>query len=157
VQDQQQVSGSPTGGESRRDPAPLRLNLLSLRELRSYLSGQPKWIWAVAFAGFMLSPFSPYNDAIVNIPPSLFLAWLTAKVVPVHPAILAGIYYVLSNLLGIGLMALAFARLSPRPSLRWSLSRRQLIISAIYVAVSVVLTLVSINAVRSGLMQILGR
>ena len=66
--------------------------------------------------GYILSPFSPWNDAVVNVAPSVFLAtWLFGTAGRLH-VIMSAVFYVLSNVLGIALLMLAF-RLS---SIKWA-------------------------------------
>jgi hypothetical protein len=137
--------------------APLWIRLLTMKGLRDRLSGQPPLVIAIAITGYLLSPFSAYNDALVNIPPSWFLAHLTARVLPVHEALLAGCYYVLSNILGIGMMGWAFSRVRPRPKLRWTLSPRQLLGSLVYVLITVVIVWVGFGGIAEGLRTMLGR
>ncbi len=58
----------------------------------------------LAFIGFMLSPLSWWNDAFVNIPIALVLAWAVAAIYhpAFEPALVAG--YWLTNVAGFVLM-----------------------------------------------------
>ena len=57
--------------------------------------------------GYLLSPFSLWNDVVVNILPSVFLAQITTEFLPFSVLALAVTYYVLSNVLGLVMMGLA--------------------------------------------------
>ena len=59
----------------------------------------------VFFVGWLLSPLTFWNDAIVNIPISYLCASLTSRFIPGHFVVLTLIYYWLSNILGLLMMA----------------------------------------------------
>ena len=58
----------------------------------------------VFFIGWMLSPFTFWNDAFVNIPVSYLCANLFVKVFPANFLITVIVFYWLSNVLGLLLM-----------------------------------------------------
>lgn len=55
----------------------------------------------ISIIGFILSPFSWWNDLLVNIPIAYFLSVLTLKILPGNLALYMVIYYWLSNILGL--------------------------------------------------------
>ncbi len=59
---------------------------------------------ALAFIGFMLSPLSWWNDAVVNLPLALAFAWLVGWIYrpAFEPAVVLG--YWLTNIVGFVLM-----------------------------------------------------
>ena len=62
---------------------------------------------AVFLIGWLLSPFTTWNDVLINIPLAYISASLFIKVFHGHFALLVIIFYWLSNALGLGLMYLA--------------------------------------------------
>ena len=91
---------------------PLRLRDLNWNRLRTWLGGADKSAIGLGFAGYMLSPLSPYNDAVVNIAPSYLLARWTAAVLPLGIPLLTAAYYVLSNIVGMILLWGAMRKLT---------------------------------------------
>lgn len=59
---------------------------------------------AIFFAGWLLSPLTFWNDAIVNIPIAYVLASLARRVFRADFLILVLVFYWISNLLGLVLM-----------------------------------------------------
>ena len=59
------------------------------------------------FIGWVLSPFTSWNDAFVNIPLSYICANLAVRFIPVNFLTLVLIIYWLTNILGIAMMYLA--------------------------------------------------
>jgi hypothetical protein len=59
----------------------------------------------VFFIGWLLSPLTFWNDALVNIPISYLCASLTRRVIPGDFLILTLVYYWISNILGLWMMA----------------------------------------------------
>ena len=57
--------------------------------------------------GWLLSPFTLWNDVFVNIPLSYILANIYIKFFPADFAALVVVFYWLSNLLGVALMAVS--------------------------------------------------
>lgn len=100
----------------------------------------------LAVAGFMLSPLSWWNDAIVNLPLALAFAWLVALPCPkswketvFDVAVIVG--YWLTNVLGFVLMHKGVKQaLSDKdsPTTRREI-KKDLIVSLIYTALIVVL------------------
>jgi hypothetical protein len=95
-------------------PPDLALRTLSWNRLRTWLACASKPAIAIGFVGYMLSPFSPYNDVVVNIAPSYFLARWTAICIPLGIPVLTAVYYILSNILGIVLLWLSVRKLTGR-------------------------------------------
>lgn len=62
------------------------------------------WNRTVFFIGWILSPFTFWNDAFVNIPISYLCASLAAKVFRVDFLIAVLVFYWISNIAGIGLI-----------------------------------------------------
>ncbi len=90
----------------------LQLRSLTLKRLSCWLRNADKSALVIGFIGYTLSPFSPYNDVVVNIAPSYFLAVLTARMIPLSVGLLTATYYVLSNLLGIFLLWLSLRKIT---------------------------------------------
>ncbi|MCX5686602.1 MAG: hypothetical protein NTW09_03990 [Candidatus Omnitrophica bacterium] len=65
----------------------------------------------IFFLGWMLSPFSLWNDAFVNIPLSYIMANLEFRFVHINFLTLVLIFYWISNGLGIALMYLSGKKL----------------------------------------------
>ena len=59
----------------------------------------------VFFVGWLLSPLTFWNDALINIPISYLCASLTSRVLPGNFIVLTLVYYWLSNVLGLCMMA----------------------------------------------------
>lgn len=90
-------------------------------------TGSRQWIYmarrlagaGLASLGFILSPFSWWNDAIVNIPLALIAARLASEIVDVSFGLLFTIFYWTSNIIGILMMvAGASYSLGRKPSRR---------------------------------------
>jgi hypothetical protein len=58
----------------------------------------------VFFIGWILSPFTVWNDAIVNIPAAYLLANLAIRFVHLDFGLLVIVFYWATNILGIALM-----------------------------------------------------
>lgn len=128
----QSLESGGIGGEIQ----PLLLRSLSWKPLAVRLKTRNRFAIVGGFIGYMLSPFSPYNDIIVNIAPSYFLAVYTGKIIPVSVAVLTATYYGLSNLLGILLLWLSIRKLTNRVNALPSWWQAMLM--AIWVAASVI-------------------
>lgn len=59
----------------------------------------------IFFVGWLLSPLTFWNDALVNIPISYLCASITSRIIPGNFIVLTLIYYWLSNILGLWMMA----------------------------------------------------
>jgi len=96
----------------------------------------------LGFIGFMLSPLSWWNDAVVNLPLALAFAWLVSLFY--RPAFEASVIigYWLTNVLGFVLMHKGARKMSsstvPQPYSRRDF-QRDLLISLLYTALIVVL------------------
>lgn len=112
---------------------------LTWKQLAVQLKTCNRFAIIVGLIGYLLSPFSPYNDAIINIAPAYFLAFYTAKILGVSIAFLTAIYYVVSNLLGILLLWLAIRKLANRVDARPSW--KQAVFMLAWIAASVVFLL----------------
>jgi hypothetical protein len=75
--------------------------------------------------GYILSPFSPYNDAIVNYPISGLLTRLTIPVVKVPSQLIFLLFYLLTNVAGLFLMYIAFIRITSSEKLKMNPTRKQ--------------------------------
>jgi hypothetical protein len=62
---------------------------------------------AVFFAGWILSPFTSWNDAFINIPLAYLLAGTLAKITAFKFTYLVLVCYWFSNIIGITLMYLS--------------------------------------------------
>jgi len=62
---------------------------------------------SVFFIGWVLSPFTTWNDAFVNIPLSYICANLAIRFIPMNFLTLVLIFYWMTNILGIAMMYLA--------------------------------------------------
>lgn len=58
----------------------------------------------IFFIGWVLSPFTPWNDIFVNIPVAYFLGNIAVKFFPINFFTAVIVTYWLTNLLGIGIM-----------------------------------------------------
>ncbi len=76
----------------------------------------------LGFIGYILSPASWWNDAVVNIPLALILARITAQLTGLGLDVLFAFYYWLSNIAGMILMGVGF-----EGARRGRLSRRSLL------------------------------
>lgn len=59
---------------------------------------------SIFFIGWILSPFTSWNDVFVNIPLSYICANLFIRFIPVNFLTLVLVFYWLSNILGIAMM-----------------------------------------------------
>jgi hypothetical protein len=100
--------------------------------LRTWLSNQPRGVFIIGVVGYMLSPFSIYNDMFVNIPLAFLLGYLLHFVVPATLEALVTISYIGTNLLGIAMMIWGFHRLRVRK--QFGMTRGQVWLSTLYVA-----------------------
>jgi hypothetical protein len=73
--------------------------------------------WFLFTAGLILSPLTPWNDAVVNLPLSVLLAVPLVRWTGMHPAAAVALAYVATNVLGLVLMGLG-ALLWRRPKTR---------------------------------------
>ena len=76
----------------------------------------------LGFIGYILSPASWWNDAVVNIPLALVLARITAHFTGLGLEVLFAFYYWLSNVAGMVLMGIGF-----EGARRGGLSRKSLL------------------------------
>ena len=92
----------------------------------------------IAFIGYLLSPLSPWNDAFVNVPLSILIAWLLSGALGFYKAYWIG--YLLTNI--AGLLMLYIAARDYLKKLRWSELIESLLIAVI---VYVILTTIINN------------
>lgn len=96
----------------------------------------------LGFVGFMLSPLSWWNDAVINLPLAVGFGWLVALFYKpaFEPAVVVG--YWLTNVLGLILMHHGIQKVGsstePKPY-SWSSLRRDILISLLYTALIVIL------------------
>lgn len=62
---------------------------------------------AMFFLGWLLSPFTFWNDAFLNIPLSYICANLAVKIFPANFLFLVLVFYWLSNIVGVALMLIS--------------------------------------------------
>jgi len=82
------------------------------KELKVKIVKDRAVIFFIGLVGYMLSPLSPYNDLFVNILPSIFLAGLTKNFIDIPLIYLSIFYYIMSNIIGIIMLAYAAKKLS---------------------------------------------
>ena|SRR5437867_4113108 len=113
-----------------------------------------KWHGGIlGFIGFMLSPLSWWNDAVVNLPLALAFAWLVSLVYPPAFAAAVIIGYWLSNVLGLVLLHKGARTILDRePSKRYS--RRDLLRD---VLISLLYTLLIVLLLKLRILQPLGK
>ncbi len=128
----------------------------SFEGLRQWLRSADKLAIAVGFIGYMLSPFSPYNDLIVNVLPSFILASITVYFIPVSLTTAMLVYYISSNFIGILLLMWAVKRLSLDFTARLS-KMQKIAIAAYIVGITLILSLLDIEASVQKIYQFLGR
>jgi hypothetical protein len=79
------------------------------------------------FVGYLLSPISFYNDAIVNIPISSYLALKVHPVLDLPFSLVTAIFYIFTNLLGLFFMWIPLKRINK--SFKWNfLNKKSLLI-----------------------------
>lgn len=61
----------------------------------------------IFFLGWLLSPLTTWNDVLINIPLAYILSCATLYFVPANFVILTIVYYWLTNILGLALMAVS--------------------------------------------------
>jgi len=110
--------------------------------------------WAVvALVGWWLSPLTVWNDAFTNIPISIAVVYLLRALgAPIEPKTTAVVVYLLTNVLGLAMLAAGVGKLSwakPGPRSRWWLLRLAARI-AVY-ALLVVLVVWSLEEMLAGL------
>ena len=102
----------------------------------------------LAFAGFMLSPLSWWNDAFVNLPLAFGFGWLVARFhkPAFEPAVIFG--YWLTNIVGFVLMHKGAQRILSEGNRRYT--RRDF---ARDIGVSLAYTLLIVVLLRRGVLQ----
>ncbi len=108
----------------------IKLRELGFRSLLQISSGQDKIAIFVLVLGYLLSPLSPGNDVLINILPSYALALLIEPLIPLSIVVITLIIYLLSNVLGIAMIAIAARFLTKHFELKPSL--RQILILTFY-------------------------
>ncbi len=139
---------------AKRSNSPFRK--FSWDGLRRWFRSANKLAIAVGFIGYMLSPFSPYNDLIVNVLPSFILASITVHFINVSLTTAMLFYYIGSNVLGILLLMWAVERLSLDFATR--LSKLQKIVIATYiVGITLMMSLLDVESAIQKIYQFIGQ
>lgn len=92
------------------------------------------------FAGYLLSPISFYNDLIVNIPISVFLATQTITIfnnLLLNKPILIAIYYIITNAIGLLLMYVSLRNINTKIS--WTFMNKKSFISIGIISIALVI------------------
>ncbi|MDZ7401709.1 MAG: hypothetical protein ONB37_16255 [candidate division KSB1 bacterium] len=124
--------------------------------LRRWFRSADKMAIAVGFIGYMLSPFSPYNDLIVNVLPSFILASITVYFIDISLTTAMLVYYIGSNLLGIVLLLWAVKRLSIDFTARLS-KLQKIAIVAYILGITLVMSLLDLEGAAKKIYQFLGQ
>jgi len=110
----------------------------------NHAGGDKKWklpgIAGIMIAiGYILSPLSFYNDALVNIPLSVATAYLLHKWLNLDFQVMTAAAYIFSNILGLALMAWGFWLGKRKPDWRISPARTALTV-LIYLLIAVLVS-----------------
>lgn len=102
----------------------------------------------LAIVGYMLSPLSWWNDAIVNLPIALALAWIVSNVWPSAFEITLIVGYWLTNVLGLMMLHKGLTGMfsADGKKFSWKTFWKDVLISVFYTVVIIILIKLKIFA-----------